>query len=134
MVTLHKTEVSEMRGIGRQMPITMACFAIGSISIIGLPPLGGSWSKWFLLLGTVDADLLPLAGVLIVSSLLNIAYLMPVVANAFFIPRSEWDAAPGFKEAPLFCLVPLCLTAFGCLVLFFYADALYVLLQPVVTP
>jgi multicomponent Na+:H+ antiporter subunit D len=133
MVTLHKTEVSDMRGIGKRMPITIACFAIASLSIIGLPPLGGSWSKWFLLLGTMDANMLPLAGVLIVSSLLNIAYLMPLVANAFFIPRDEWNELAGFKEAPLFCLVPLCLTAAGCVALFFYADALYALLGPLVS-
>jgi multicomponent Na+:H+ antiporter subunit D len=132
MVTLHKTEVSDMRGIGKRMPITMVCFAIASFSIIGLPPLGGSWSKWFLFLGSIDANMLPLAGVLIASSLLNIAYLMPLVANAFFIPRDEWNEVAGYKEAPLFCLVPLCLTAAGCVALFFYADALYALLGPLV--
>jgi len=146
MVTLHKTEISEMDGIGRQMPITLACFAIGSLSIIGLPPLGGSWSKWFLLLGTMDAEMLVLSGVLLVSSLLNIAYLMPVVARAFFVPVPVPAAAPssgdgsahghapdGFHEAPWFCLVPTCLTAFGCVVLFFYADEIYQLLLPLVT-
>jgi multicomponent Na+:H+ antiporter subunit D len=136
MVTLHKTEVSEMRGIGRQMPLTMACFGIAAVSIIGLPPMGGSWSKWFLLLGTIDAEMLPLAVVLIVSSLLNIAYLMPVVARAFFLPLPDASGGgqpEGIKEAPLFCLVPMCLTALGCPVLFFYADELYELLLPLVS-
>ena len=133
MVTLHKTEISDMDGIGRQMPITMACFAIGALSIIGLPPLGGSWSKWFLLLGTLDAHLFPLAAVLIASSLLNIAYLMPVVARAFFVPLPADRPDPGIQEAPLFCLVPLCLTALGCFALFFMADGLYELLAPLVT-
>jgi multicomponent Na+:H+ antiporter subunit D len=142
MVTLHKTEISDMRGIGRRMPITMACFGIGAISIIGLPPMGGSWSKWFLLLGTIDAGMLPVAAVLIVSSLLNIAYLMPVVAQAFFAPLSQTNTdarhgdAPvqGIQEAPLLCLIPICVTALGCLALFFYADAIYQLLKPMVTP
>ena len=142
MVTLHKTEISDMRGIGRQMPITMACFGIGAISIIGLPPMGGSWSKWFLLLGTIDAGMLPVAAVLIVSSLLNIAYLMPVVARAFFAPLPQTNRgaghvdAPGraIQEAPILCLIPICLTALGCLALFFYADAIYQLLEPMVTP
>jgi multicomponent Na+:H+ antiporter subunit D len=136
MVTLHKTEISDMAGIGHQMPITMACFGIGAVSIIGLPPMGGSWSKWFLLLGTIDAEMLPLAAVLIVSSLLNIAYLMPVVARAFFVPLPEAGAGAhgaGLQEAPLFCLVPICLTSLGCLALFFYADELYELLKPMVT-
>lgn len=137
MVTLHKTEISDMDGIGRKMPVTMFCFFIGSVSIIGLPPMGGSWSKWFLLLGTADAQQYALAGVLIVSSLLNIAYLMPLVARAFFVPlraaAGDSDAATGgLQEAPWFCLVPTCATALGCVALFFFADELYALLLPMV--
>ena len=143
MVTLHKTEVSDMVGIGRQMPITMACFFIGAVSIIGLPPMGGSWSKWLLITGTVDAGRLPLAFVLIVSSLLNIAYLMPVVARAFFVPAPVGGGGEGgghghddggIHEAPLFCLVPICATALGCLALFFYAEEIYQLLEPIAGP
>ena len=138
MVTLHKTEVSDMRGIGRQMPVTMFCFFIGAVSIIGLPPMGGSWSKWFLVLGAVDADALPLVFVLIVSSLLNIAYLMPVVGRAFFVPVEASAGDPhgreGIHEAPLFCLVPICATALGCVALFFYAEELYRLLEPITGP
>lgn len=149
MVTLHKTEISDMDGIGRQMPVTLACFAIGALSIIGLPPLGGSWSKWFLLLGSMDAGRLVIAGVLLVSSLLNIAYLMPIVARGFFVPapaggghaghgdEHDGHAHPvpdGVHEAPWFCLVPTCLTAAGCIALFFYADEIYRFLIPVVTP
>jgi multicomponent Na+:H+ antiporter subunit D len=140
MVTLHKTEISDMDGIGRQMPITMACFGIGALSIIGLPPMGGSWSKWFLITGTVDAGRLPLAFVLIASSLLNIAYLMPIVARAFFVPAPAagvvhgHDDGEGIREAPLFCLVPICATALGCLALFFYAEEIYELLEPIAVP
>jgi multicomponent Na+:H+ antiporter subunit D len=133
MVTLHKTEISDMDGIGRQMPITMACFFIGTISIIGLPPAGGSWSKWFLIQGTVDANMLPLTFVLIASSLLSIAYLMPVTARAFFLPPKSGSTEPAaIREAPLFCLVPICATATGCIALFFYAEELYQLLEPIV--
>ncbi len=99
--------------------------------------MGGSWSKWFLLLGTIDAGMFPLVAVLIVSSLLNIAYLMPVVARAFFVPLPEIGAGEprrGIQEAPLFCLIPICLTSLGCLALFFYADAIYQLLKPMVAP
>ncbi len=51
----HKTEISQMDGLGRAMPFTFGAFLIGALSIVGLPPLGGSWSKWYLLAGTVDA-------------------------------------------------------------------------------
>ena len=134
MVTLHKTEISDMDGIGRKMPITMGCFFIGAVSIIGLPPMAGSWSKWFLLQGTLEAGMWPLAFVLVASSLLNIAYLMPLVARAFFFPLPAADghgsADDGIQEAPLFCLVPICATALGCVLLFFYAEELYRLLEP----
>ena len=58
----HLTEVSQMAGIGRKMPVTMLAFLIGSLSIIGLPPLGGSWSKWTLALGALDAGYVIVVG------------------------------------------------------------------------
>ena len=132
MVALHKTEISDMRGIGRQMPFTMGAFAIGTLSIIGLPPLGGSWSKWYLALGAADAGHLILIAVLMLSSLLNIAYLVPIPARAFF-SRPHQDAEhDGLHEAPLRCVVPLCLTALGTIALFFAAEPIYHLLSPIV--
>ncbi len=86
MVAAHKTEISEMRGLGRTMPITMGAFLIGALSIIGLPPMGGMWSKWFLGLGALEAGQMFLVGVLMVSSLLNVAYLLPIPLRAFFSP------------------------------------------------
>ena len=137
MVALHKTEISDMRGIGRQMPFTMAAFLIGSLSIIGVPPLGGSWSKWYIALGSADTGHLILVGVLMLSSLLNIAYLIPIPARAFFSPAPQNDEnhhGEGIHEAPLLCLLPLCLTALGCVVLFFFADPIYQLLVPIAQP
>ena len=130
-VATHKTKVSQMRGIGRIMPVTTFAFFIGSLSVIGLPPLGGSWSKWYLALGAAEAGQTVFIAVLMVSSLLNIAYLMPVVVRGFFSPSDEGDR-PAVKEAPLFCVVPLCVTAAGCLLLFFFADGVYRLLAPIV--
>jgi len=138
----HKTEISDMAGLGRAMPFTFAAFAIGSLSIIGLPPLGGSWSKWYLMLGAAETGELLMIAVLMLSSLLNVAYLLPIVARGFFLPEVRpasvgAAAAPvrsGIREAPLFCVVPLCLTAFGCLLLFFFADPLYRLLEQMVQP
>ena len=141
-VALHKTEISDMVGIGRQMPFTMIAFLIGALSVIGVPPLGGAWSKWYLALGAVSADQLIFVAVLMTSSLLNIAYLMPIVVRAFFNPKTEAPASAGaaathgdghgdgFHEAPFFCVMPLCFTALGCIVLFFYAGDLFRLLLP----
>ncbi len=133
MVALHKTEISDMRGIGRQMPFTMGAFLIGSLSIIGVPPLGGSWSKWYLALGAADTGHLILVGVLMLSSLLNIAYLIPIPARAFFSKSTDKDGhhGEGLHEAPLLCLIPLCLTALGCVLLFFFAEPLYQLIAPI---
>jgi multicomponent Na+:H+ antiporter subunit D len=123
-VAAHKTEVKELDGIGRTMPVTMLAFLVGSLSIIGMPPLGGSWSKWYLALGALDAGWPLMVGVLMLSSLLNVAYLMSIVARAFFKPPAP-NAASGagaIKEAPLPCLIALCTTAALCIVLFFAAD------------
>ncbi len=130
-VTAHKTEIPDMVGIGRKMPITMGAFFLGAISIIGLPPGGGAWSKWFLGLAAARTDHQLMVAVLMISSLLNIAYLMPIVARAFFLPPADKDQKPGIQEAPLLCLIPLCITAVGGVALFFFADELYRLLAPI---
>ncbi|MCH2179355.1 MAG: monovalent cation/H+ antiporter subunit D family protein [Mariniblastus sp.] len=128
-VATHKTDISDMRGLGRAMPLTMGAFFIASISIIGLPPGGGAWSKWFLALGTVETSHYFLLAVLMISSLLNIAYLLPIPIRSFMKPKTG-ETLP-FKEAPMMCVLPLCLTAIGTLVLFFVADALYLALLPI---
>ncbi len=139
LVASHKTEISQMRGLGWRMPFTFAAFFLASISIIGLPPMGGAWSKWELALGAAETGQAVLVAVLMVSSLLNVAYLLPVAVQGFLPERngngtSASPLDPGgrwqIKEAPLFCVVPLCLTALGCVALFFYAGELYAFLQP----
>jgi len=141
-VATHKTEISEMDGLGRRMPFTYGAFLIGALSIIGLPPFAGVWSKWYLAMGAVDTGMWLVVAIYMISSLLNVAYLIPVVARGFFRPSAEpapqsvgAAAAParsGIQEAPLLCVLPPCLTAAGCIVLFFYADEVIALLRPIV--
>ena len=128
-VAAHKTDISDMRGLGRAMPFTFAAFFIAAISIIGLPPGGGAWSKWFLAVGSVKEGHLVLMGALMVSSLLNIAYLIPIPVRAFM--AAEDGKKIEFKEAPLMCVVPLCITAVGSVVLFFVAQWIYDFLLPI---
>ncbi len=133
MVGAHKTEISQMDGLGRRMPFTFGAFLLGSLSVIGLPPMGGSWSKWYLILGSIEADQVVMMLVLMASSLLSIGYLMPVVAKGFFRPPPEDDEhghSPdgAIHEAPLLCVLPPVLTGIGCVVLFFYAGDIYNLL------
>ena len=125
-VATHKTKVSELDGIGRAMPFTMLAFLLGSLSIIGIPPLAGFWSKWYLGLAAFETGHLIVLGVLMASSLLNVGYLLSIVGRAFFLPPSGDDgtAIVGIHEAPLACVAPLCLTALACVALFFGIDTL----------
>ena len=131
-VGAHKTDISDMRGLGRAMPLTMGAFLLASLSIIGLPPGGGSWSKWFLAVGTVETGHLWLMAVLMISSLLNIAYLIPIPIRSFMTPKGEEPMK--FKEAPMMCVVPLCITAVGSVGLFFFANEIYEVLLPITLP
>jgi multicomponent Na+:H+ antiporter subunit D len=130
-VGAHKTLVSQLDGLAKKMPWTMAAFTVGSISIIGLPPMGGAWGKFFLGLGAVQAEAPIYLGLLMISSLLSIGYLMPIVGRAYFRPPDPHDEGH-VHEAPLLCVVPLCLTAVGCIVLFVLGDGIYQLVLPVV--
>lgn len=130
MVASHKTEISDMRGLGRKMPFTMAAFTIGALAIIGLPPLGAMWSKWYLVMGVVEEQYWSILAVLVISTLLNVAYLLPIPVRAF-IEDGEGvgtgdsaDDSAGIKEAPWPCLLAMGITASGCFVLFFYAPEL----------
>ena len=138
LVAAHKTEISEMDGLGRRMPFTFIAFLIGSMSVIGLPPMGGAWSKWYLMIGSVEAGYIIFILVLAVSSLLNVAYLLPIVGRGFFRPLTSTEYMDNnkdegvIKEAPGFCLLAMGITSLGCIVLFFYADTIVRLIEPVV--
>lgn len=126
MVASHKTEISQMKGLGRYMPITMTAFFIGSLSIIGLPPCGGTWSKWYLVMGTVDTGKWVIMAALMLSSLLNIAYLLPIPLRAFLSNDGvEEDRSFKLKEAPIPCLLAISITSVGCILLFLYPQPLY---------
>jgi multicomponent Na+:H+ antiporter subunit D len=154
MVASHRTEVSQLDGLGRAMPFTFAAFFIGAVSIIGLPPMGGVWSKWYLALGALQTDQLILVAVLMISSLLNVAYLLPIPIKAFFgdpanaapvpddghghhddHPRDENEdrwALINRSEAPTFCVLAQGFTAVGCLALFIWPEPIYQLLGQLV--
>lgn len=122
LVALHKSEISKLNGIGRRMPITMGCFFIGAVSIIGLPPAGGAWSKLLIAGGSLDTGTIVWVMVLMFSTLLNIAYLLPIPLRAFL--KADPDLKPGeratMQEAPFACLWAIMLTTITCLVLFLY--------------
>ena len=117
-VASKKTKVSELNGIGKQMPFTMAAFTLGALSIIGFPPFAGFISKWYLVSGSVQAGQYAVIAVLIASSILSASYLLPIVYAAYFRELPPGEKAER-REAPTMMVVPLVLTAIGTLVLFF---------------
>jgi multicomponent Na+:H+ antiporter subunit D len=116
----HKTEVSELKGIGRRMPWTMGAFAVGALSMIGVPPTAGFLGKWFMLSGAMESGQWPAVGVIILSTLLNAAYFLPIVVSAFF---REPDHNPhpdshAHGEAPWPIVLAVAATAVGTIGLF----------------
>ncbi len=127
----HKTEVSQLDGIGRRMPWTMGAFAIGALSMIGIPPTAGFISKWYILQGAMDADHMLAVGVVIVSALLNAGYFLPIVHAAFF-KAENGDGHGGHGEAPLPIVIALSVTAAGTLLLFFFPDVFITLARQLI--
>jgi len=116
----HKTEVSELKGIGRRMPWTMGAFAIGALSMIGVPPTAGFLGKWFMLTGAMQTGQWVAVAVIVLSTILNAAYFLPIVVNAFFRepdnnPRPE---CAQHGEAPWPIVLALTATALGTVALF----------------
>ncbi len=134
MVAAHKSEVSQLKGLGRTMPVTFSAFFIGTLSIVGLPPAGGSWSKWFLGVGSLEAGQIGLVVVLMVSSLLSLAYLMEIPLKGFFHKPDEAPHHEGIHEGPRWSLVAILTTAAACLALFLYPEPFFRLMTAVAGP
>ena len=128
----HKTAVSQLDGIGRHMPWTMAAFTIAALSMIGLPPAVGFISKWYMLSGAMAAQHWVAVSVIVVSTLLNAAYFLPIVYRAFFVAPAV--GSTGHGEAPLPMLLALCITAAATVLLFFLPDVPLALARQVITP
>ncbi len=134
----HKTDVSQLDGIGRRMPWTMAAFAIASLSMIGVPPTAGFLSKWYLLSGaltsadgggTLSTVQWYAVVVIFLSTVLNAGYFLPIVHRAFFRPLSADAEAHPHGEAPKPIVLALCCTAVGTVALFFCSDLAVALVE-----
>ncbi len=117
-IASKKKDISEMKGVGRKMPVTMAAFSIAVLSMIGIPPACGFLSKWYLAIGSMEADNIPMLVVILISAILNAAYFLPIIYTAYF--RSPDDDTLGDVEEPSpYIVVPLLITAVISLILFF---------------
>ncbi|MFQ6136968.1 MAG: monovalent cation/H+ antiporter subunit D family protein [Candidatus Hydrothermarchaeales archaeon] len=126
-VQTGKKNISEMRGIGKSMPLTMGAFAVGAIGMIGFPPMAGFITKWYLVLGALEAGQPFFVIVLLVSAALNAAYFLPPVYDGFF--REPDDGKTEYDEAPMTLVAPLVVTAILTLILGAFANMPYTPLQ-----
>ena len=118
-VSTHKTEISQMSGLAKRMPWTMAAFALSSLSIVGIPLTSGFVSKWYLALGTVDRHSLTLLSVILLSSLLSAAYLGQILYKAYFEVEGESPSHEEVRETP-WIVAPLAISAAASLLLGLY--------------
>ena len=130
----HKTEVSQLDGIGRRMPWTMGAFAIAALSMIGLPPAAGFVSKWYMLSGAMASQHWLAVTVIVLSTLLNAGYFLPIIYRAFFVapPADAHDHPHG--EAPLPMVIALTATAAATVLLFFFPDVPLALARQMLNP
>jgi len=125
----HATEIGQLRGIGRRMPWTMVAFAIGAFSMIGIPPTAGFLSKWYMLSGAMEAESWVAVGVIVLSTILNAAYFLPIVWRAFVSPSDGQTPTVRHGEAPLPIVMALTATAIGVVALFFFPGTPFTLAE-----
>ena len=130
-----KTKVSDLRGVGRQMPITVGCFAFASLSLVGIPPFAGFFSKWYLANGALATDM-PLFGwlgpvVLLLSALLTAGYLFPIPVKGF-LPGKTYDMnSAKVHEAGLNMTIPMMILALLALLLGVFSNGIIEVLSAV---
>ncbi len=110
-----RRKIRELKGIGKKMPITLMAFTMASLAMIGIPPFNGFFSKWYLALGSLEAQKPIFVIIIIISSLLNAIYYLPIIINSFFHqPIQELDKV---KEVSSRLYLPVILLGTGCLLL-----------------
>ncbi len=128
-----KTNISQLNGIGRRMPWTMTAFSIGAVSMIALPPAAGFLSKWYLLMGASQEQQYIAMAVIVLSTLLNAAYFVPIIYSAFLKPEDPVQERD-HKEAPLPMVIALTITAAATILLFLFPGLALELAQAVGVP
>ena len=132
----HRAEISKLDGLGRVMPWVFGAFLVGSLSIIGIPPMGGSWPKFFLMVGAMKSGKGILMAALIVSSILNIIYLIPISVRAFMKPAANPEGDLLLLEERKkhrWVIIPPVISALGAFILFFFAGNIVDFLQPIIS-
>jgi multicomponent Na+:H+ antiporter subunit D len=118
-VASHKTKVSELNGIAKKMPFTMFAYTLGALSMIGFPPMVGFASKWYIANGAAESGNIWVIWILITSALLNAAYFVPIFIRGYLYEPSKDEE---YSEASKFMVLPMLITAFFTIFLFFFPD------------
>ncbi|MGQ9508077.1 MAG: monovalent cation/H+ antiporter subunit D family protein [Thermodesulfobacteriota bacterium] len=143
LVASGKTEISEMAGIGRSMPLTMIAFIIGALGMCGAPPIAGFISKWYLSIGAIQSGYWVFLALLLIASLLDVVYFYPIIRTAFFekIPKNEIlkenepkvqlfsDTPPNIERKQplfLFLIIPIGITAILSILFCLFPNLFYV--------
>lgn len=116
----YRTGSSDIRtfaGLGQRMPWTMAALTLAALSMIGVPPTAGFFSKWYLVLGGVEASNWVFVVVILVSSLLNVVYFFRLLERAYLERTDAQDFRPAVRELPASMLTPTVVLGVGTLVL-----------------
>ena len=120
--------INDLRGLYRKMPVTMTAFTIGALSMIGVPPTAGFFSKWYLILGAIAGGSYHFMAALIFSSLINVILFFRIIEISYFEPEMEQPAGTSpegvISEAPLSMLVPLLVAALGLIVIGLYSGTI----------
>ena len=131
-----KTRVDELRGIGKEMPVTLWCFTLCALGLVGIPPLSGFVSKWYLCMGALDSGLAPFSWlgpvVLLISALLTAGYLLPISIQGF-LPGRDYDyAGLRSREAGPVMLIPMLVLTGLTILLGLFPGLLTGALQPLI--
>ena len=105
-----RADIASFAGASRRAPLTMAAFTVAALSLVGMPPTAGFFSKWYLLRGAIEADAWPFVAVLLVSSLLSAIYFFRIIERIYFAESeapADPDRSPGRLELPLQLLGPV---------------------------
>ena len=108
MLRVGSTQLKDFQGLGRQMPLTMAAIVVGGLSLIGVPLTVGFVSKWYLVVAALEKGWWPVAGLVLLASLLAVVYVWRIVETAYFkAPLAPIAGKERVKEAPMAFLLPV---------------------------
>ncbi|HAW16907.1 monovalent cation/H+ antiporter subunit D family protein [Oceanospirillaceae bacterium] len=108
MLRVGSTQLKDFQGLGRQMPLTMAAIVVGGLSLIGVPLTVGFVSKWYLVVAALEKGWWPVAGLVLLGSLLAVVYVWRIVETAYFkAPLAPIAGKEQVKEAPMAFLLPV---------------------------